>query len=1140
MTRDRRQWPGDNSGVAGAVAVEFRVLGPVEVVRQDKPVALAGRRQRAVLARLLMARRSVVAAEQIIEDLWAGRPPPRALGVVQAHVSTLRRLLEPERPPRAPASLLVSRPPGYALLADTDADVFAELVHRGIDCSRSADAVVAERLLGEALARWRGEPYADLSDELWLGPEIARLRELRLVAVEHRLGLAVADHRVHEAVAELEVLVAQTPLREGLWRLLAVGLYRTGRQAEALAALRRARDMLAEELGLDPTLTLRELEAAILAQSPDLMVDAGASVALANPSAGASPSAPPAASLVEDAAASGERPPLLVGREDAIEVVVAAAGDAAAGRPQAVVLSGEPGIGKTWLAEAMSTDRRAEGWAVVWGRCRQGSGAPALWPWLQVLTALAVHHPAPPELQALLEKQLDRAGPTMSTGASDARFQQHHALAQYLATVGDAQPLLIVLDDLQWADAATLDVLTALPALARPGRLLILGTARDGDEARTLGELWGRRVVTRVVLSGLDRAAVAAMARANAVDADPDLLTRRTGGNPFLLRETLRAMTRGGAHAGGVPQTAADMLHQRLAALDPAAVAVLQTAAVVGGTFDVDVLLAAVGQDPDDLLDLLDAAAVAGILVETGDGDLGFAHDLLRETLYGDLPPLRRAQVHARVVHVLRDRPGSEVTTVAAHAVAAGPRLPAAEVVGWTAAAAEQAFTRLGFDDTVRWWRHALRAQDRLADADTAGRVQLLLRLVAAQLAAGDAIGALTSRNTAVRAADRSSDPGLRAAALVAIDEPSLWALRGYDAVDLDMVGRLERALAEPGLGAKMRCRLSATLVNELSYSPDAQTRDRLADDAVAAARAIGDPGLIGFTLNSRFLAYQADPAAWHTHAGPIARELLKLDHRHRLPGLALLAHLILEPASVTGYDIATADAHAVQVELLLRRLRTPLPAMQHQCWRFNRHVLDGQFDDARRVLDAVAAAGLPWWRFGPLLDTTRLGLLWHAGRIDQAEPLLAAVQSVHPAIARDAEILMLAAAGDLDRAATLARQEPPVITRDWMWSFATCLRAAAVAACGDGATRRAMYRDLIPYTGLIATTGTTDAGPVDYYLALLTHALDDPTTTAHHLQVLESRSRQAGLGWWADRARLMLEHEPAAPNLLNNLAERG
>jgi DNA-binding SARP family transcriptional activator len=1123
-----------------AATLDVRVLGPIEVLRGGTRLTLAGSRQRAVLARLIVARGAVVPADRIIEDVWAGDPPPHALGVVQAHISTLRRLLEPDRAPRAPAELLVTRPPGYALQADSDADAFTRLVTRGIELSTGDDPSAAGHLLDQALGLWRGVPYADLSDEAWLAPEIARLRELHLAAREQRLFPLVADHRVHAAIAELEVLVGEHPLREGLWRLLALALYRTGRQADALAALRHAREVLAEELGLDPSPALRELEAAVLTQSPDL---------LAAPGTTATPGAPTARGASMPGAArsvpSGDRPlggpgpsPLVVGREDTLTVLARAAAAAESGNPGLVLLTGEPGIGKTWLAQAQAAACRGAGWTVVWGRCHEASGAPALWPWLQVLTELADRSAPPPPLQRLL----DAGGPGLpepGAEAADARFQQHHAMARYLAGVANAAPLLVVLDDLQWADAATVGMLAAVPGLAGNGRLLILGTARSGAANGNAPAVGGTG--TRVALTGLDLQSVAAVARASGVDADPAMLARRTGGNPFLLRETLRAMSAAGAVAGaGVPATAADMLRQRLAALHPQAVSMLQTAAVAGRVVDVDLLRALTGLESDALLDLLDSAVLAGVLTEADRAGLGFVHDLIRETLYADLPPMRRARIHARVLAALQARPGTEVTALATHAVAAGAVVPAGDLVRLASAAAEQDFARLGYDDAVRWLRHALRAQEHLPVADARPRVELMLRLVTAQLAAGDAIGALETRNAAVRAADGHSDSGLRARALVALDAPSLWALRGYDAVDLDMVGRLHRALEEPDLAPDLRCRLLATLANELSYSPDSDTRQRVAAQAVAAARPLGDPGLLGFALNAAFLACDADPLAWRRDAGPIAQELFDLDHRHRLPGLALLGHLILAPASVTGYQISVADAHAAQTEALLRRLPAPLPALQHRCWVFNRHLLDGRFDAAEAILDDVAAAALPWWRFDPLLAATRLGLLWQTGRIAEAAPLLPAVRSVHPAIAGDAEVLMLVAQSSPDEATDLVRRSPrAAISRDWMWSFAACLRAAAVAACGDDQARATAYADLAPYRGLIATTGTTDAGPVDYYLALLTHARGDEDSTAQHLNLLETRSRNAGLDCWADRAGRMLDHQPTAPHLWATLESR-
>ncbi|MFV0132408.1 BTAD domain-containing putative transcriptional regulator [Streptomyces sp. HMX87] len=250
------------------MAVAFGVLGPVTAERGGDALALKGPRHRAVLARLIVARRRVVPVAHLVDDLW-DVPPPRAVGAVRTFVGDLRRALEPGRPPRAPARLLVTDGPGYALRPAPDA----------VDAWRFEDAVArAERLpadrapalLGATLGEWRGPAYAEFSDAPWARGERARLAELRLRAVERRAECLVAAGRPAEAIPDLDAHVTDHPWREEGWRLLALALYRTGRQADALAVLRRARALLTERLGIDPGPALRGLEAAVLAQDQAL------------------------------------------------------------------------------------------------------------------------------------------------------------------------------------------------------------------------------------------------------------------------------------------------------------------------------------------------------------------------------------------------------------------------------------------------------------------------------------------------------------------------------------------------------------------------------------------------------------------------------------------------------------------------------------------------------------------------------------------------------------------------------------------------------------------------------------------------------------------------------------------------------
>ncbi len=249
-------------------AVTFGVLGAVTAWRGPHVLALKGPRHRAVLARLILARRRVVPVARLVEDLW-DTPPPRAVGAVRTFVGDLRRALEPDRPPRAPARLLVTEGPGYALRAapgTVDAWRFEAAV---AEADRMPAARAPDRLR-EALGEWRGPAYAEFGTEDWARGERSRLTELRLRAVERRAELLVELGRAAEAVPDLDAHLTEHPWREESWRLLALALYRTGRQADALAVLRRARALLAGRLGIDPGPRLRRLEAGILAQDPDL------------------------------------------------------------------------------------------------------------------------------------------------------------------------------------------------------------------------------------------------------------------------------------------------------------------------------------------------------------------------------------------------------------------------------------------------------------------------------------------------------------------------------------------------------------------------------------------------------------------------------------------------------------------------------------------------------------------------------------------------------------------------------------------------------------------------------------------------------------------------------------------------------
>jgi DNA-binding SARP family transcriptional activator/tetratricopeptide (TPR) repeat protein len=242
-------------------ALEFRLLGPLEVRREGRTLALGGARARALLALLLLHRGAVVSVDRIVDELWGESPPATARHMVEVYVSKLRKILG--------KGMVSTRPPGYVVevVAErVDLERFERLIGEGREALAAGSADLAAARLGEALAFWRGPALADFTYEPFAQVEIARLEELRLLAEEERIEAELALGKSTGLVAELEELVARAPLRERRRTQLMLALYRSGRQADALAAYRDARETLIEELGVEPGPELRELERAILAQ----------------------------------------------------------------------------------------------------------------------------------------------------------------------------------------------------------------------------------------------------------------------------------------------------------------------------------------------------------------------------------------------------------------------------------------------------------------------------------------------------------------------------------------------------------------------------------------------------------------------------------------------------------------------------------------------------------------------------------------------------------------------------------------------------------------------------------------------------------------------------------------------------------
>jgi DNA-binding SARP family transcriptional activator len=430
--------------------MDYRILGPLEAFDGERELSLGGTRQRAVLALLLLHANGALTRDVIIDRLWGESPPPTAAKVLQNCVSALRK----ELPGGGEALRTVGG--AYALEVapgELDRDRFEQALAKGRAALAAGDEEHAAEQFRSALELWRGAALCDFAYESFAQDEIVRLEELRVAAVEDRIEAELGCGRAEELVPELEALVARHPVRERLRRQLMLALYRAGRQAEALAAYRDARETLLGELGIEPTRTLQELEKAILAQDPALDFERRRPAAVAAPGRHA---ATP-----------------VVGRDAEIAAFEAGLDDAIAGRGRLFVVVGPPGAGKTQLADEVASRAKARGAAVRWGRGWDGGEAPPYWPWRQALRDL----PA-------------------DDGAD--RFAYFSVVTDMLRGESAKQPLMLVLDDLQAADEDSLRLLEFVASEVAEMPMLIVGVARDG--APRLEEL--ARVASRTVQLG--------------------------------------------------------------------------------------------------------------------------------------------------------------------------------------------------------------------------------------------------------------------------------------------------------------------------------------------------------------------------------------------------------------------------------------------------------------------------------------------------------------------------------------------------------------------------------------------------------------------------------------------------------------
>jgi DNA-binding SARP family transcriptional activator len=825
----------DSHGGDGQGHVEFRILGPLEVALDGRLLELGRPKQRAVLAVLLVHANRTVSVEHLVDELWGDDPPAQAIGSLQAYVSHLRRLLEPARAARAPARVLVSQPPGYRVVVspdDLDAARFEALATRGRRLLEVDEADRAGDALGRALGLWRGDVLADFPDAPFARAERARLDELRLGALEDRIAADLARRRHAAIVAELDQLVAAHPYRESLRGLQMLALYRCGRQAEALRAYHETRRLLSKELGIDPSPRLDSLHQQILGHAPEL------------DEAPAMRTDPVEEVRAEPAGPAPDPERTLVGRAEHLNSLELALGAAVAGRGRLVLLAGEPGVGKTRLAEELA--RRANGVTVAWGRCDEEPGAPPFWPWTQVLNRLLAEIPAD-QRPALLAPYLPELGAILTepTGAQVApalpvvdvevvRFRLCRAVTGLLRRLAADRPLLVVIDDAQWADVGSLRLLPVLAGDLGTTRILVVATYRNPDVpgeaavAATQAALARLPTVDRITLGDLSRVDVRRLMAAR-LGADPDdRLVRtvhdRSAGNPFFVVELVRllgsrrrlaAVER--AAAGEVPVGVRDVLRRRLARLPEQTQAILLVAAVVGREFDLDAVRDVSGLDDEAALDAVEAALLSGMVVDdTTVGRFRFAHALVREAIYHEVSRVRRARLHARVAEALAGRSGM-TDRAAVHWWLAAPVVGTRKVLPHLLAGADHARSILAHEEAEQHLRHALEvlAVEPQSTERTRSELDVHMRLGAlfAQLHGAQSVAGRAAVTRARELAEELADSPATIAAYRSLYEVAVARAEHTEARELaERMLTVSQRLADPASLAQTHLAMGRTL----------------------------------------------------------------------------------------------------------------------------------------------------------------------------------------------------------------------------------------------------------------------------------------------------------------------------------------
>lgn len=1138
--------------------MEFRLLGVLEVSDGARLVSVGTIKYKALLAILLLRANDVVSTDCLVDELWGGSPPASATATLRGYVSGLRHALEPGS--KAGSHQMVkTRPSGYLLaVAPEQIDVarFEMLVREGCGQLRQEQWGPAVTSFEQALALWRGPPLSDFVYQSFAQVEAARLREVRLSAEEGRMTAALALGNHHEVVAQLGDLAAKAPLQERLWELLILALYRCGRQGDALRTYERLRRRLGEELGIEPTSRLRRLESSILVQDAELAWQ---------PRVPAADQRRTTESFSLPQMLATEDRTVFVGRRDEAELFRRLWSTARAGGRQVLFLSGEAGIGKSRLAAEMAREAHAGGATVLYGRCDEELLVPHQ-PFMEALGHyVAESDPAETErhlgangveltqLLPHLRRQFPELPEPTPTQPETERYRLFDAVTEFLAHIATLAPLLLVLDDLHWADKATLLLLRHLLVRGPTDIAMLVLAIHRGDEPGATGclaevmadvQLLNRHPLDRISLGGLSEDDIAGVlegtgrfARGAERLAVAQSIRRGTDGNALLVEEIVHHVGEDGAlheHPGlgrrtldgvsamGSAEGVRQVVTRRLSRLAPTTRHALAVAAVLGAQFDLDVVEHACGLEEEELLGGIEEAMSARLVTELPDSAnrYSFCHAVVRDSIYSGLTRGRRCRLHRRVAGALEDigTDGHDggLAAIAFHLCKAGSAADAAKAIDFARRAAEQAVAQVGYEQAAQHYLDALEATGRLPTVDLDLRCELLLSLGDAQNKGGELSGAKGVFLQAADVARQLPDPERLGRAALGYGGPVPIAAYVDDPVTVELVEEALRALG--GHDSACRALLLGRLAQWRYRSGSRQERMSLCREAVDIARRLDDPKVLACVLSDRNWALLGPDDLEDRIAA--AKEIVELgeglgNDELVLQGTQSLVHSYFELG-----DRGPLERARQARDRLAEELRQP-----HYLWPSivsgaSDAIIDGRFADAGVLVERAVASR---YQADPRQASNvylaqQFVLSWLQGRLGEQADALTDLAQHYPAetVRRTRGGWCLAEIGRLDE----ARAEIERLSSDTLagmprdLDFYPVVVGASIVSLrlDDARLASTLYDVLAPFAGRNCVVGQSAfLGAAGHYLGLLAHVLGRPETAVAHLEAALARHEEMG-----------------------------